>query len=475
MTAPPRDPDLPGRPGGQPPPTTATRFTLLMADALLDCALDDQPALREHARGAEMALTQHFASGAREPVVMSFGADLLAIDGHRGLQASLHAGSLLRAAADCGLRELRFWKGCNSDELASLARLLDAPDHAAGFRGEPANGLLRQHGITHIEARTRAGDAPQSAQADPTQVDPPRADPVVRGYQGLATAVRDSHVAAARGRELELADTEGAVHGALDWLLEQPSELLGLANYQDVDRFTVGHSVRVALLAMHVARAAGADHRQLALVGTGALLHDVGKSRIPGAILYKQGKLDPDEWRLMQEHPRLGAEILIGQKGIHKSAVSAAFCHHLSPGGEGYPRATLPIRPSSLSSLVHVADVFEALTAIRPYKRELTPIEAFAIMRRHADDFDRDWLAFFVRALGLFPVGSYVALDDGSAGQIVEQGPRPDQPVLRHVSGPHAGRTHPLATRLEGRELRISRALRRSEVAPDTVDSPAGA
>ncbi|MBM4063266.1 MAG: HD domain-containing protein, partial [Planctomycetes bacterium] len=258
----------------------------------------------------------------------------------------------------------------------------------------------------------------------------------LHSYQDLAESLHQNHVRAHRDQELAVAEVQGVVERTLEQL-EEPSLLLSLAAQDDVDRFTVGHSVRVALLALQVARAAGADRARLVHVGTAALLHDIGKSKVPQEILWKRGRLDEDEWVWMAQHPRLGAHVLLEQhEAVDPSAIGAAFCHHMGAGGAGYPVTAVPVVPSATSRLIRVCDVFEALTSVRPYKRALLPVEAFAVMCRNAADFDAHWLRRFAQVVGLFPTGSRVLLDDGADALVVRQGEAPHRPIVRLLTGP---------------------------------------
>ncbi|MCK5942103.1 MAG: HD domain-containing protein, partial [Planctomycetes bacterium] len=223
-------------------------------------------------------------------------------------------------------------------------------------------------------------------------------------------------------------------------------------------------SVRVALLALQVARGLGASRDQLVRVGSAALMHDIGKSKVPQEVLFKQGRLTKEEWHWMAQHPRLGAQLLIEQhEHVDPRTVGAAFCHHMSPNGRGYPDAMMPMQPSATSCLIRVCDVFEALTAVRPYKRAMAPIEAFAVMLRNADDFDARWLNSFVKTLGLFPNGTRVELADGSDGVVVAQGEQLTTPTVRLLTaagGEELPADHPetvvIGEPFEGRVPRIA-------------------
>lgn len=165
----------------------------------------------------------------------------------------------------------------------------------------------------------------------------------------------------------------------------------------------------------------------------------------------------------MAQHPRLGAQVLLEQHTeVDPRAIGAAFCHHMGPTGRGYPDPAIPIAPSGISRLVRVCDVFEALTSVRPYKRALTPVEAYAVMFRNATDFDPSWLRLFVKTLGLFPAGSRVHLEDGSEALVTVQTECPERPEVRVITGPGGADLpdgHPGTLRIgvpfEGRTPRI--------------------
>jgi hypothetical protein len=165
----------------------------------------------------------------------------------------------------------------------------------------------------------------------------------------------------------------------------------------------------------------------------------------------------------MQQHPRLGMELLLEQhSSIDPCAIGAAFCHHLGPCG-GYPEAAVPIRLSGTSHLIRVCDVFEALTSVRPYKKALTPIEAFAVMFRHERDFHPDWLCCFARTLGLFPTGTNVMLGNGAEGVVLAQTADPSRPIVRLLTGAGGAALGPeqpsrvlIGQRIEGTTHRIA-------------------
>ncbi len=377
------------------------------------------------------ALRHASGVGIEMPLQLQFGDDRIHYDGRPLDGPSLQARSLLRCCAEREIAAISFAPELGADELNRCFDLLLLSHNKDALTRDQRDVVLRAFGIRNVRITlcSAADPSDRCAGVDDTQ----RA---LHQYQDLAECVQQNHLLAHRDQELAVDAAAAAVERTMNQF-EEPSLLLSLATQDDVDRFTVGHSVRVALLALQVARALGATREQLVHVGAAALMHDIGKSKVPQEVLFKQGRLTADEWHWMAQHPRLGAQLLMEQhQTVDAHSIGAAFCHHMGPTGIGYPQPVLPIVPSGISRLVRVCDVFEALTSVRPYKRALTPVEAYAVMFRNETDFDPAWLRRFVRTLGLFPTGTRVRLDCGTEGVVLAQTACPERPEVRLLHGP---------------------------------------
>lgn len=395
--------------------------------------------------------------GCEMPLRLQFDSDRIYHDGDPLEGPSLQARSLLDHCERRDIGVLSFARGFDASQCNRLLDLLLLDQNLDALQRNRRSQTLRAFGVRSVEVTGRRPADPGDERGDGEQ----RA---MRRYQDLAAVLQQNHRLAHRDQELMVDATSTAIERTL-LDLDEPSLLLSLAMQDDVDRFTVGHSVRVALLALQVARAVGADRQQLVRIGAAALMHDIGKSKVPQEILFKQGSLTDDEWRWMAQHPRLGAQLLLEQhETVDPTAIGAAFCHHMGADGVGYPRPELAVPPSATSKLIRVCDVFEALTAVRPYKQALSPVEAYAVMFRTPGDFDQRWLRRFTRTLGLFPNGTRVELDDGSQALVVGQTQDVRRPRLRLLSGPDGAdlpADHPGEVRVgeafEGRDVRIGR------------------
>jgi len=408
-------------------------FAHAVVNAVLNRLLHarDSRFVAEAMRDVVVALANAARTGVPTPLQLQFDDTRICHDGRPLDGPSLQARSLLERCARREIAMLSFGEQLTVDELNRLYDLLLLPENVDALDRSNRDATLVACGIRNVRVTLRCPGDPNDRRA--------RIDDEVRAmqhYQDLATALQQNHRLAHRDLELDVDETATAVERTLADI-DEPSMLLSLAMQDDVDRFTVGHSVRVALLALQVARRIGASREQLVHVGSAALMHDIGKSKVPQEVLFKQGRLSKDEWAWMAQHPRLGAQILMEQhEAVDERTIGAAFCHHMRPDGGGYPEPAMPIRPSGTSRLIRVCDVFEALTAVRPYKHALTPIEAYAVMFRNERDFDPIWLRHFVRTLGLFPNGTRVQLADGADAIVVDQTGDLRMPRVRLLTGP---------------------------------------
>jgi putative nucleotidyltransferase with HDIG domain len=194
------------------------------------------------------------------------------------------------------------------------------------------------------------------------------------------------------------------------------------------------HTLSIMQLAHRVA-----DHYPRAnrdLLVAGALLHDIGKTRIPLDLLQKPGALDPSERKQIERHTTLGAAVLLDTPGLDPLAPIVALEHHRWWKGGGYPDIGAGIAPHVMSQIVTVADIFEALTGARSYRQPMQPEHAcLALVREAGHKLNPAFVKAFVAAVTFFPVGSWVRTDRGDMAVVMATNSRdPMHPVIRLVS-----------------------------------------
>ena len=173
---------------------------------------------------------------------------------------------------------------------------------------------------------------------------------------------------ARRNQSLDVSGISDIVGSFINTFGSQSSSFLAIAPLRAMDEYTYTHSTNVCLLNIAQARQLGIEGALLNDIGVAAMLHDVGKMFIDPAILSKHEKLTDQEWQIMQQHPRLGAEYLLNAPGVPRLAVVTAFEHHMQYNGDGYPK---PARrwPQNLSSyMTAISDTYDAMRTHRTYE-----------------------------------------------------------------------------------------------------------
>jgi HD-GYP domain-containing protein (c-di-GMP phosphodiesterase class II) len=173
--------------------------------------------------------------------------------------------------------------------------------------------------------------------------------------------------------------------------------LLGLANAIDAkDPYTRGHSDRVSRWSRRLGVALDLEPHAVEIVAQAGLLHDLGKIGVPEHVLRKQGPLADDEWALMRRHPLIGAEIVAPLDFFAAGALVIRH-HHERVDGRGYPDGLVGDQIPVGARIVAVADVYDALTSDRPYRKALDRATALAYLGREAGrSLDEDAVATFI-------------------------------------------------------------------------------
>ena len=250
-------------------------------------------------------------------------------------------------------------------------------------------------------------------------------------YQALFDSVAQAHGDALSGEEIDIDNTRSVSEYMLHFTHTYFSDMMQHVHYPDYDSYTVGHSVRVAALAVFLGHSFNWSEEMLLALGTAGLLHDIGKSKISDEILYKPGRLNKDEFSLMMGHSQIGAEILMGQKNTTNLDIAAAWGHHIRHDRAGYPLQPEWAVRHPVTSLLQICDAFEALTATRPYKPPLSPHMSFSIMLKDKGAFHPALLASFISTVGIYPAGNIVKISDGRKGIVISIGPQIDRPRIK--------------------------------------------
>jgi len=167
------------------------------------------------------------------------------------------------------------------------------------------------------------------------------------------------------------------------------------------DENTSEHCGRTSGLALETGRACGLSASELATLKLAAELHDVGKIGIPDSVLFKPGRLDAEELRVMRTHPRRGHDILaaIGDEHIARIAKVVLY-HHEAIDGSGYPEGLKQESIPLMSRIVSIADAYDAMATVRPYHKPRTHDEVMTVLQAGEHrKYDASVLATFARVI----------------------------------------------------------------------------
>jgi putative two-component system response regulator len=175
-----------------------------------------------------------------------------------------------------------------------------------------------------------------------------------------------------------------------DELESAESVILGLgATIEARDPSTNGHCQRLAHYATRLGTSLGLDQEDLGALERGGFLHDIGKIAVPDSVLLKDGKLDPQESRVMRKHPIVGDSLCAGLRSLSKVRPIVRH-HHERLDGTGYPDGLRKGEVPLLAQIIGIVDVFDALTTERPYRTAILREGAFQVLRKEAANGWRD-------------------------------------------------------------------------------------
>ena len=222
-------------------------------------------------------------------------------------------------------------------------------------------------------------------------------------------------------------------------LVAQPDVTIHLTGIAIYDDCTLSHSLNCSIYSALLARCSGFTIPQIKVVTCGALLHDIGKIEIDKQILNKPGSLTDEEFTIMKQHPALGFNLLT-KKRLELSSLIAhmAWQHHEKIDGSGYPRGLQGDQILSYARLLAITDVYEAITAHRPYRKAMKPEVAYDfILAGLGTAFDENFGQMFLSKIALYTPGTEVLLSTGEQAIVISvPANEPQRPMIRLISDP---------------------------------------
>lgn len=238
------------------------------------------------------------------------------------------------------------------------------------------------------------------------------------------------------GERIEMKKVRLVVNSLIDLMLSEEQMLISMTAIKDYDEYTYYHSVNVSILSIALGMKLGLNKKRLSELGIAAFLHDIGKVGIAGDILNKVTPLTDEEWETIRLHPSEGVKAILGSMKMDPVTIRSAivsFEHHLNYDGSGYPVLPKPRKLDLYSSIVTIADRFDAMTSARVYSRvPKAPEEALRVLVENAGkDAEPVLLKIFIKMVGVFPIGTLVVLNTRELGIVYRGNPDlPERPII---------------------------------------------
>lgn len=298
-----------------------------------------------------------------------------------------------RRLVAAGIQRLELERRISRDEfLGFLEEILGRLTLSSVATGE--HRQMRSLGIRFgsVGLQGEADAAPAQPEIDPTTLELALGDE--------AETLRWLQHQVQHGGAIPLVEAEAVVRSLSVAMHGDRRVVLPLLQLKEFDQYTTTHSLNVSVLAMALAETIGCRPADVRAFGVAGLLHDIGKVRIPLEILTKPGRLSDEEVAVMRAHPVDGARIIMQSHDDLDLAAVVAYEHHLMLDGGGYPLLRYPRAAALASRLVHVCDVFDALSTNRPYRDAWPMPKTLAYLEERAgSEFDPDLVRAFTAML----------------------------------------------------------------------------
>ncbi|UCZ55792.1 HD-GYP domain-containing protein [Desulfurispirillum indicum] len=316
---------------------------------------------------------------------------------------------------------------------------------------------IRDFGIRELYVDTLKGNYPQGVSHPLPQVEQrldhelqqvvsePEPEPQVSYMEEISIARRVHEEAAVKvtsilhdarmGKRIEAEHLEPVVANMAQSIFRNPSAMMSLGRIRHVDQYTFEHSVSVGTFLIAFAKHLNFDENIIHHIGMGALLHDIGKTRVPDTILNKPGKLSDEEFVVMKRHAQYSGEILSQSKSLSSIAVEVAVQHHERFDGTGYPKGLKGAQISPYGQMAAVVDVYDAITSDRCYHKGEAPT---AVLRKLLEwskfHFNPTVVQQFIKCVGIYPPGTLVKLKNKQLAIVLDSGPSKTlQPTIRVI------------------------------------------
>lgn len=223
------------------------------------------------------------------------------------------------------------------------------------------------------------------------------------------------------------------VEELVNYIIEMGDVNKSLYDIQTYDNYTYLHCIDTGIMAIFLGISMNLKQSELKELSIGAILHDIGKTKVPIGIITKPGKLTVEEFEEIKKHPTYGKNILEKNFSISTEILNAVEHHHEKVDGSGYPFGLASNEISKYAKIICVCDVYDAVSNDRTYREKFNPSDAYElILAGCGSAFDEEIVRKFKETFSVFPLGVCLKLSNGIEGYVIRQNKNfPDRPIIR--------------------------------------------
>ncbi|KRQ86661.1 Cyclic di-GMP phosphodiesterase response regulator RpfG [Caloramator mitchellensis] len=244
-------------------------------------------------------------------------------------------------------------------------------------------------------------------------------------YSEKVETIKDIINDLAIGKKLDYPSIVEITHDLVKNIDEKDNIVKLLSTLKAFNQYTYNHCLNVSLYSLLLGKWLGLKEGMLNELLQAAVMHDIGKAKIPDEILNKRGSLNRGEFEIMKKHSQYGYEIAKEDRRISLEVLKGILLHHEKEDGSGYPLKVKGDKISLFAKIIAICDIYDALTQERVYKGRTTPFEAFKIIEIEGyTKLDTKIMLTFLQNIASYCIGMNVVLSDGRVGEIAFISPR---------------------------------------------------
>lgn len=241
-------------------------------------------------------------------------------------------------------------------------------------------------------------------------------------YEQSNSAVTDIFSTAGEDGAIDVKEAKKTTTGIVESVLRNPDAFMLLQRMKNKNRYRYTHAINSCALAATFCRHLGFSKTEIHDISMGALMLDVGTTRLPDSLIDMEEALNPVSMKLVRHHVQFGMEILENTPELPPVVREMLLTHHERINGKGYPAGLSGDQIPVSGRIAAIIDCYDAMISSRPYRKKISPVEAISTLYNWRNiDFQEDLIEQFIQCIGAYPTGSLVELSSGQVGIVMSQ------------------------------------------------------